>query len=265
MASMGGSAETSWNAPEASARQAAKVVPGPKYMRKLPLVEKLICWDLDETLGQFYGIYARINGHQSSRRDVLRPGIREALHRLSVLGFTHVVTTVAPERQAHEALRASGLFDLFSGVFHEQMILRDGRKDYSVVAKSFGIPDEERRKRIISVGDILELDMHRGGVSIWEPDSPYHSAGVTADFIKLMSESGDGNFWDGFRTIFSKAGESKRLNQDSIHIHVADGFDTSLFYQEASAIACIRVQDHFRENPVPLPAPDAGGGRGIQP
>lgn len=228
----------------------------PVVLRKPPLAEKVICWDLDGTLGEFYATYARMNGFQSSRRDGLKPGIMEALNRLSVLGFTHVVTTIAPEKQALKALEDSRLLDFFTAIFCEEQILRDDRKDYSVVAKAFGIQADDYRRRLIAVGDTLPLDINDGGVFIWEPDSPYHTAAVTLALIKLISETGNGDFLFGFRTVFSKAGGFGRPGGDGIDIRIAEGFKTTFFYQQASAVARVRVKDAFRMEPIPLPNSD---------
>lgn len=227
--------------------------PPPRINVPAPKVDRLVCWDLDETMGQFYGLYARMNGHRYSRSDGIKPGIRKALEKLSALGLSHAVTTAAPKREAFEALEKSGLMAHFLHVFYDDLIMRDVQKDYSVVARHFGIPESERRKKIIAVGDIIQLDIHNGGVFIWEEHSPYHSALPSASLIAMLSEAGGGDFWAGFGVMF--AGGAQLPNPDpegGRKIHVAEGFEVALYYKNGNAVARVRVEDAFRESLEPL-------------
>ncbi|MCI0503382.1 HAD family hydrolase [Candidatus Micrarchaeota archaeon] len=232
--------------------QPALIAPKPKNAE--PLVDKLICWDLDETLGRFYGIYARMHGFDCKRADGLKPGIREALAELSALGFSHVVTTAAQEDEATAALSQAGLLGSFLRIFHESKILRGNRKDYSVVAEAFGMGEGDFRKRAIVVGDIIPLDLPENGVFIHEPDAPCYSADITKSIIRLISEKGEGDFWAGFGALFSDASGAPMPGHQAIRIMgIAEGFRASLYYSNGSAIARITMDDaRFRADIEPF-------------
>jgi NLI interacting factor-like phosphatase len=114
----------------------------------------VIVWDLDGTLGEF----AELERHPGSQRPVrlqVRPGIEEALRRLSAAGFVHTVLTVAMKRYADIVLHGTGLAGYFARV--------EGRGerpkgDATGIAAAFGIPEKERPHRMLFVGDRLMFD-----------------------------------------------------------------------------------------------------------
>ena len=167
-----------------------------------PLLEGVVCWDFDETLGRFYGIAARMNGHPYEGVDGLRHGIRSVLGDLSGKGLRHVLTTAAPKDYVSEALSRAGLAGYFSCVFTEKEILSGGRKDYLVVAEALGIPEGEFWRRSLVVGDIHQIDCPRRGVFLYEPHSPSYSAIIPGQIIALLLHPGGGDVANGFSRLF---------------------------------------------------------------
>jgi hypothetical protein len=109
----------------------------------------IVVWDLDCTLGEFSALERR----RSDREPVtvwLRPGIHDALARLSAEGFAHVVLTLATPRYAEMALRGTGL-DVH---FIEVACAGQRRKgDALGIAEAHGMPADEVHDRMIFVGD----------------------------------------------------------------------------------------------------------------
>src|SRR5262245_15009586 len=69
----------------------------------------IVVWDLDRTLGEFSAL-ERVRPDDGANVTVwLRPGIHDALARLSGEGFSHVALTLATPTYAAMALRGTGL------------------------------------------------------------------------------------------------------------------------------------------------------------
>ncbi len=210
-----------------------------------PLLDNLVCWDLDETLGRFYGIAAEKNGYRYEGTDGLRPGIRGVLASLSDAGLAHVLTTAAPDDYAHEALRRFGLAGFFRGVFTEKTILSGGRKNYLVVAEALGLQEEDFWRRALFVGDIHQIDRPLRGVFIYEPHAPSYSAHIPGAIIGLLLQKGEGDAVEGFSKMFlegcpAPAGNSGAPLQPASGLR-SESFTARMYYEGFTGI--IRVEE----------------------
>jgi hypothetical protein len=107
-----------------------------------------ICWDLDETLGCFRD-YSRLRA---------TPGIKPLLEGLRRAGLRHVVTTAGSAEHADYVLAASGMRQLFEGIFDYTRICdQHYNKYYGTVASSLGITPQEAPHMMLVVGN-LERD-----------------------------------------------------------------------------------------------------------
>ncbi|MEW6036484.1 MAG: hypothetical protein AB1529_07775 [Candidatus Micrarchaeota archaeon] len=222
-----------------------------------PLLDNLVCWDLDETLGRFYGIAAERNGYRYEGTDGLRPGIKAVLASLSGIGLSHILTTAAPDDYAHEALRRFGLAGFFSGVFTEKTILSGGRKDYPVVAEALGLQEEDFWRRALFVGDIHQIDRPPRGVFIYEPHAPSYSAHIPGAIIGLLLQEGGGDAAEGFSKMFLKGCLAPAGNSDA-PLHPAsslrsESFTARMYYEGVTGI--IRVEEAAAAFRLPLEAP----------
>ena len=175
------------------------------------LNKKVICWDLDETLGSFKRI-----GYELARRDIpdfeeptaLRHGIKDLLEKLSSEGYSHFVTTSGTSDYAKEALKRTGLIGYFQEVFGRDVVSAyDGGKKYRPVADNVGLSDEQAVSNMIVIGDApgdkpVDLD----GLVFVEHRGCHHTDSyVTAMILKKLNELGDGDFKKGFEKMHQDA------------------------------------------------------------
>lgn len=170
-----------------------------------------IGWDLDHTL---VGIrptspdrFAPVPLAGAAFAMELRPGAAQALGRLSARGYTQYITTGATREYAERALQSTGIARHFAGIFSGEEIDVGLGKCYRPLAWALDLSDDEARKRMIVVGDVVydqpaDID---GLVFIQQPDGFRHDAGIIADIICLLEETGAGDMSAGFATLYSAA------------------------------------------------------------
>lgn len=176
--------------------------------------KKVICWDLDETLGSFRRIGYELAGKNIPDLEKpisLRSGITELLSQLSSEGFLHFVTTSGTSDYAKEALRRTGLIGHFQEVFGRDVVSTDDEgteyyegKLYRPVADHIGLSDEQALSNMIVIGDAagdkpLDLD---GLVFVEHRNCHYTDSSVTYRILKKLEELGNGNFKKGFEKMF---------------------------------------------------------------
>ncbi len=110
---------------------------------------RIICWDLDETLGKF----------RDPKKMSLTKGILPVLDRLKALGFRQVITTAASSGHADFVIKSFSLGHYFEAVFSLEHIYGDSsqetglNKHYLPVAVFFGISPEQASHDMISIGN----------------------------------------------------------------------------------------------------------------
>src|SRR5512135_1271442 len=149
---------------------------------------RVICWDLDETLGRF----RPPEGNGPHRNRGLTRGIRTILEEHLDSGCRHVVTTAAEASYAATTLDEFGITRYFDGIF-DRSIICDGRfnKSYLSVASRFGVPPEEAPDRIIVVGNLAkDAPADSDIVFLYHPNAIDYEAGVLNDTLRYMESFG---------------------------------------------------------------------------
>jgi len=173
--------------------------------------KKVICWDLDETLGNFRRIDYELMGKEApelERPTSLRYGLTDLLSSLSSQGYEHVVTTSGTSDYAKEALQRTGLSSHFKDVFGRDVVSSyGGGKKYRPVADTVGLSYEQAVSDMIVIGDVpgdkpVDLD---GLVFIEHRGCVYSDSSVTARILEKLNELGDGNFKKGFERMYQDA------------------------------------------------------------
>ena len=175
---------------------------------------KVICWDLDETLGSFRRIGDEMTGRKSSDIEepiALRHGVKELLQELVESGYTNFVTTSGTSDYAKEALKRTGILPYFQEVFDRESTKKRGLfsdgKNYTCVAKSVNFPDEMVSSNMIVIGDApgdqpIDLDSL---VLIQHSQCMYHDAFVTKAILQRLLKEGNGDFYEGFIALCKKS------------------------------------------------------------
>lgn len=172
---------------------------------------KVICWDLDGTLGQFYSVavdLGLINEPELKRRFPLgiRFGIKPLLESLMLRGFSNVVTTSADLYYAEEALRRTGLNECFEKVYDGNIVHFDFTKDkfYQPVASYYEMSEDEAVRDMLIIGD---SPGDRPGdllnaVFIFDIQAYRHDATRLGVLIDRFLAEGYGSFRQGFDALY---------------------------------------------------------------
>lgn len=158
---------------------------------------RVICWDLDETIG-FFRDYREMH--------VMR-GIGPLLDRMSCSGARHVVTTAASREHAEYALGYFSLTRHFEGIFARDSICdADFNKFYAPVAESLGIAPDEAEHRILVIGNLprdspADLDI----VFFFHPQGFRYDQSIPESVLSLLSQHPD-SWSDAFNLALSGSG-----------------------------------------------------------
>ncbi len=178
------------------------------------MIEKVICWDMDETLGSFRRIGYELAGEQSQKFEKptgIRHGIKECLNRLSSDGYIHFVTTLGSTSYAREALGRVGLITQFKDVLGNEVMSKGMSsrtlKNYRVVADRVGFSDDEAFANMIVIGDSyndkpLGID---GLVFLMDKGCQFSDSIVTEIILKKLRVVGKEHFQKGFEFLYGAA------------------------------------------------------------
>ncbi len=168
--------------------------------------KKIICWDLDDTVGDFRGMRA-INP-ENSQPIFLRYGITDLLNDFSEeSGYRHYITSGASVGYITEALRRTHLDSNFSEIYDNDTVNQTPHgKHYRPVARYY--TDEQKRAHMVVVGDgMWDKPVDIGGLVFIELGGPEKEvdALVVREILTTILENGDGNFKEGYERLYEKA------------------------------------------------------------
>ena len=202
---------------------------------------RVICWDLDETLGNFRPI-----GYEMMEKELpsfieptsIRYGISDLLTELSEAGYRHYITTSGSYDYAQEVLFRTDLAKNFTGVFGRETISNPyGGKMYQPVIDSENMTRDEARSNMIVVGDApgdMPTDIE-GLVFIHQDAGHKYDALVIREILVALLEAGDGSFKTGFEKLYSttipqRPDVQKRFQQRVLDL--GNGISFEMTYKE---------------------------------
>ena len=206
------------------------------------LNEKAICWDLDDTLGNFKRLMG-LFGHDVPEYEYklgLKFGIKKLLTELTSKGYKHFVTTSASAEYAKLALEKSNLIDYFEEIFSRSQVSNlDNYKQYMPVANAMGFSVKQAKSNLIIIGnapldrpgDLINsvfINHHRG----WSIDSY-----VTGEIIEELIILGQGNFRKGFDKMY-KLCENITKESGNKTYNISQGIDIDLLYDTPGIKNC---------------------------
>lgn len=204
------------------------------------LAGKLVCWDLDRTLGIFRPLGRDRQGPRPPGPEVgLRPHVLEVIEALDEAGAIQVVTTASTPAHAEDALARAGVRQRFRRIYTgDELIPTYGlpTKDYVGVASDFGLFGPAVGARMIVIGDTLTLDLPvNGPVFVWERGGANVSARLTLWILTTLAAAGAGDLLAGYEA----------LNR-------AQGTPTALLGGEPEAPASTFILKLWRQSGVPV-------------
>ena len=178
-------------------------------------MRRLVCWDMDETLGSFGG-----------RKPELAKGIRTVLQKLREAGYCHAITTISPADVAERRMNDAGLISHFEGIFGLKDVLAAGKgKSYATAACAMGITNPSDQMIIIG-NDPMDSPVDVDSVFILHPNAMQCSAEV---FFTLISWLGAHGSWKaGFSQMQSMASETLLVPDFVGGILAVDGISVAM-------------------------------------
>jgi len=193
--------------------------------------QRVICWDLDETLGSF----TRIAWHMQEIKPerwmspvLIRRGLKPLLRTLTHEGFTHVVTTSGMQEYAEQALTRTGLRHYFLEVYGRESVSLDRwGKYYQCVADRMGFSEYDMRSRALVIGDAPgDQPMDIAGL-VFLHLSPRVGVEVVKPLTETLLRNGEGSFLEGFERFYATLGERR-------YLELASGVQATLEYRSNS-------------------------------
>lgn len=191
--------------------------------------DKIFGWDLDHTLGNFYPIAISKRTlspeyDEELSRTCLRKGITEFLEKLCNQNCRNVIMTQGTTAYAHEVLVSTGLDRYFVEIFDGEEINVGRGKLIKPLIKKIGLTDEEARKQILITGDLRDdqpADIS-GVVFIFHPGGYRYGADILHTTFSLLDDLGEGNFSNGFSSLYQRAHSLQSLPLSSRFYKIND-------------------------------------------
>jgi len=209
------------------------------------LPTKLICWDMDETLGHFRGIAHALRGEEAPPSPYpigIRCNIAAVLEQMYEEGFVHFITTGGGLNYAGLILELTGLDVYFAEVLADDALYTPEeletntyeRKRYGFALDLMEFSEERAKSDMIIIGDLhKDAPYDLDGVVFIEHESGFlYDAHLSYLLIHAFLEAGDGSFNKGFNALY-RQDETVSINnniQFKTEIRYFRGNDTPTIY-----------------------------------
>ncbi|MBI4832032.1 MAG: hypothetical protein HY801_10875 [Candidatus Lindowbacteria bacterium] len=211
---------------------------------------KIICWDLDETLGSFRNLISVRSGIAYPGPDdsyILRKDIIKTLNRLLNKGYRHVVTSSAKLDYSQKVLQAVCLDAYFDHVFGRDKVT-DGMwgKKYIPAAELYRLDQTEASEQMLVIANMpSDEPVDAGIVFIRDQRILDESALIYETIADSLWTRGDGSFKRGFDVLFESGRSTTCLDKDFNFVLVSARIDGGLMadlgYKNSPCTAGLKV------------------------
>lgn len=180
---------------------------------------KIICWDLDDTLGSFRDIIsARSGGGFPNPEDSysLRCDIIKTLNRMMNTGCRHVVTSSAKLDYSEKVLKVVCLDAYFEHVLGRNSVTEGiwGKK-YAPVAELYNLDEAAAVARMIVIANMpSDEPVDIGIVFVHDRRDLSESALVYEKIVERLWDAGAGDFTKGFEALIGTGKRTTCLDKD---------------------------------------------------
>ena len=211
---------------------------------------RVICWDLDETLGFFRDIVSVRNKETFPDPDdiyVLRLDILKTLNRFMDKGYRHVVTSSAKLRYTEGIIEAVCLDTYFDCIFGRNDLVEGiwGKK-YAPAADFFGIDEIDAGSNMLVIANLAsdeptDLDI----VFLHDERELEASALVYETIAEALWSAGENDFRRGFEKFYAEGNRATCLDKDfdftMVSSRVAPGVFVDMGYKYSPCTAGLRI------------------------
>jgi hypothetical protein len=211
---------------------------------------KIICWDLDETLGFFREIISIRDKQTFPDPDdtyILRKDILKVLNRLMDKGYHHVVTSSAKRRYTEGVLQAVCLDAYFDGVFGRKDVT-DGMwgKKYLPVAEASGINDSQARAGMLVIANLGSDEPMDIDIVFIHDERPIETSAYAYEIIAdSLWAAGKNSFRLGFEKFFNSGMKISCLDKDFdfmlVSTNIAPGLVVNMGYKNSPCTEGLKI------------------------
>src|SRR3989344_7027171 len=163
---------------------------------------KVLCWDLDDTLGTFDAVaYEKDRSYDLFVKPPIKVvyGMKDLLKTLSSLGYVNFVATNSVRSYAEEALNRAGIREYFSQIFDRFQVRDFYGKIYGPVLRRVDFSDEDARRNMVIIGNNpTDQPVDIDGIVFIQDDSYVNfDAAITGKLIDELGRCQNGNFNEG--------------------------------------------------------------------
>jgi len=236
---------------------------------------KVVCWDLDENLGNFESAMLTEEELASVSSSSINPlalrfRIVDVLQEMMARGIVHCITTASPIEYAKEAVSRTGIAEYFHGrLFAGREVMECGLgKKYMPVAQEFGYTAEQARQNMVVVGDKpfdKPVDIE-GLVFIQQTNAASYDAVVPYRIVNKLLKEGKGDIKAGFDFLYGNAVQTEngsnrfelseciKFDVDYVSIRGSDALShmAPAGKPVVPRILCLPCHS-YKEEPVPVP------------
>ena len=211
---------------------------------------RIICWDLDETLGFFREIVSvreKMNFPDPDDYYVLRADILKTLNRFMERGYRHAVTSSAKLHYTEGIIGAVCLDAYFDRIFGRKDVTEGiwGKK-YVPAAEHFNLNEHEARSKMLTIANLpsdepTDIDI----VFIHDERDLEASALVYEAIVDKLWILGEEDFRRGFDELFKTGASAACLDQDfdftMVSTNVAPGVVVDMGYKNSPCTEGLKI------------------------
>ena len=219
---------------------------------------KVVCWDLDETLGSFRNIVsARHGGSSPSPEDsyILRKDLIKTLNRMIDKGYHHVITSSAKLEYSQNVLQAVCLDAYFDHVLGRKNVT-DGMwgKKYAPAAELFQLNADEACSRMLVIANMpSDEPIDLGVVFVHDQRDLEDSALDYETIAETLWIRGQGSFKQGFEAFFGSGKRLTCLDQEFdftlVSTEITDDIAIDMGYKNSACTAGLKIPTIFNIRP----------------
>jgi hypothetical protein len=211
---------------------------------------RVICWDLDETLGAFRDVISVRNKMEFPDPDdhyVLRTDILKTLNKLMEKGYRHAVTSSAKLHYTEGIIGAVCLDAYFDCILGRKDVTEGiwGKK-YAPAAEFFQLNEDEARSNMLTIANLssdepTDIDI----VFIHDERDLEQSALVYEAIVDKLWTMGEENFKEGFDRFFASGTSATCLDQEfdftMVSTNVSPGVVVDMGYKNSPCTEGLKV------------------------
>ncbi len=211
---------------------------------------RIICWDLDETLGYFRDIVSVRDKQLSPDPDdsyILRTDILLTLNRLMDKGYRHVVTSSGKLRYSEGIVSAVCLDAYFERIFGRKDVTNGiWGKQYAPAADFFELNEDEALAQMLTIANMgSDEPTDIGIVFIYDERDLEESALVYETITETLWTLGEENFRLGFDKLLETGTKTACLDQDfnftMVSTRVAPGIAVDMGYKNSPCTEGLKI------------------------